>query len=370
MIGVDMNKMLLLAMLCILYTSHCTISHAEEWKTAKQNGVEYTYRFSEKEKGSVEIVKISKAPPDLKIPSKLDGHRVYAMVYPQGHSGPYISFRKGKFPKVKADDGKMVKVLNSLRIYEGIKYMNITPPAKRIILPYSMQWIDGDACRGNLALKKISIPNPQIEIGGGAFFGCSNLTKIIWPNAKFKGTIGRDAFSNCGFKTIKLPHMQDMERQIMTHAFAWNKKLEKITFDKKNSRIKIGSEWFTSCKKARITIGKHVKSFSSKVNTYVRTVRLLGKKTKLTGFTKIIKAESGPNKGTYIKTDNPVVKDCKYYIQYKTFIVPRKAKALSILKKAYYGSTAKIHSEDLHASEENEYFYYGNRIRKVKIIKK
>lgn len=354
-------------MVCIYCSMHPAVSHAEEWKKTKHDGVEYTYRFSQKEKNSVEIVKISKAPPDLKIPSKLNGHKVYAMVYPQGHTGPYISFRKGKFPKVKAENGKMVKVLHSLTIYDGMKYMDFAPLAKQIILPHSMLLVDEDACRGNAALKKLFIQNPQMKIGYGAFSGCSNLTEIVWPYGKFKGIVGQDAFSNCGFKTLRLPYMQDMKRQIMLHAFAWNKKLKEITFDKHTFRVKVGSEWFTGCKKARIIVGKKVKSFSSKVNTYVKTVQLLGKKTKLTGFTKIIKAESGPYKGTYIKTDNPVVPNCKYYIQYKKFIVPKNSKALPILKKAYYGSTANVDSEELHASEENEYFHFGNPIKKVSI---
>lgn len=363
-------KILLFSMACIFCTLHPTVSHAEEWKKAKKDGVEYSYRFSKKEPNSVEIVKISKAPPDLKIPSKLDGHRVYAMVYPQGYTGPYITFRKGKFPKVKLEDGKRVKALNSLRIDEGMKSMAFAPRAKQIILPHSMLLVDWGACWGDTALKKLIIQNPQMEIGDSAFSECSNLTEIIWPYGIFKGTVGSDAFSYCGFKTLKLPHMQDMMRQIKLHAFSWNKKLKKITFDKQITRVKIGDEWFTGCKKARIIVGKNVKSFSSKVNTYVNTVRLLGKKTKLTGFTKIMKAESGPYKGTYIKIDYPVAPDCKYYIQYKKFIVPKGSKALPILKKAYYGSTANVGSEELHAAEENEYFYFGNPIKKVKVVKK
>lgn len=54
-------------------------------------------------------------------------------------------------------------------------------------------------------------------------------------------------------------------------------------------------------------------------------------------------------------------------MQYKKFIVPKKAKAFRVLNKAYYG-VEKINAEELYDSEEN-YYYGTNKLKKV-VVKK
>ena len=136
------------------------------------------------------------------------------------------------------------------------------------------------------------------------------------------------------------------QKQIGRFAFAENENLKKITFSKKYTKIRIGKDWFTDCSKAQITIRKNVKAFSSEINANAGTVRLLGKKTKLLGFRK-------PGASPY------------YYIQYETFIVPKGAKALKVLKKAKYGKV-NDGKEERYSADGNNYFGYD--MKKVKVV--
>lgn len=360
--------------ICYCMFGNAYTAHASEVKVTTWKGVQYHYRTTNKSSNSVEIVRIKNAPAKLIIPSRLDGHRVYGTTVTEDDTEPFISYADAKRPTVQIKVGNKnhtLPVLKSIVINEGVRRIGEETfwgvQSEKITIPKSVKEIGYYGFCNNVCVKKINFRNPQINIGKNAFQNCSRLSEIMWSQKQFRGKIESDAFSNCGLKELKLPYMKDMGRQIKLHSFAGNENLRRISFDKRMKNIEIGNEWFTDCKKAMIVVGKNVKTFASKVNTHVKTVQLLGVNTKLKGFTKIVKEVSGPNKGTYVKTDNPVIKKFRYYIQYKKFIVPKKARALRVLKKAYYG-VEKINAEDLYDSEENSY-YGTNKLKKV-VVKK
>lgn len=304
-------------------------------------GTTFTYTFHDKKKSKVDIKKIENPKKKLVIPAKLNGYPVYRIGGTR--AGTLLTF----FP-----DASKVK---ELVIQDGIKeigmdsFFGITELSS-VIIPKSVKKIYSYAFYKNKNLREIKIQNLGIIMEDSVFGGCRKLEKVSFPQGEFTGKIGQSAFVACNLKKLHLPYMKNMRKQIGRFAFASNSNLKKITFSSRYEKISIGRDWFTDCPKSQIIVGKQVQTFSSKVNANAGTVRLLGKQTKLAGFKK-------PKGKNY------------YYIQFEKFIVPKKSKALPILKKAKYGKVDDS-GEERFDSDSNYYVGSDANMHKVKIVMK
>lgn len=316
-------------------------ANASKTMTTTINGTEFSYQFHGNSKQKVDIIKVSNVDETLIFPAKLDGYTVH------GIGGNHYD------TSLQWDEtGKKVK---KVIIKKGIKKIgyeafegNRIPDGSNIeavFIPQSVKRIGPSAFSNNAKIEKVAICNQDTKIECYAFSECKNLKKINLPKGEFTGKIEEGAFYGCDLRSLRLPYMKK-QKQIGRFAFAENENLKKITFSKKYTKIRIGKDWFTDCSKAQITIGKNVKAFSSEINANAGTVRLLGKKTKLLGFRK-------PGASPY------------YYIQYETFIVPKGAKALKVLKKAKYGKV-NDGKEERYSADGNNYFGYD--MKKVKVV--
>lgn len=318
------------------------------------NGTEYVYRYRDDSKSNVEITAIYKAAEELVIPAKLDGHPVYGIYGFDSENAMQYDESTSKVQTIKIESG--VKEI-------GFEAFPAFSKLKTVVIPKSVKKIGASAFRDDSKITSITFKNPNIKISDSAFVGCRKLKKITWPKGTFKGSIGKSAFEYCDIRTLIFPYMKNMKKQIGRFAFADNKKLKKITFSNKYKKITIGADWFTDCPKSQIVVGKNVKTFSSKVNANAGSVRLLGKKTKLTGFSKVeLLRNPFITWEKYEKLEK--AKKTRYYIQYTRFIVPKKSKALGVLKRAYYG-VVDDDGEDRYSGAENS--YYNSKLKKVKV---
>lgn len=308
-------------------------SQKEEPVTTSENGVQYTYKFRDSKKTSITITKIETPNKKLVIPAKLDGYSVY---------------------KIDAPIFKSTKTLKTVIIKNGVKEIGVAAFANQkqlesVYIPKSVKKICHSAFGDDIKLKEIVFRNPSIKIEYDAFACCRNLQKISFPQGEFTGEIEEYAFILCDLRSIKLPYMKNMRKQIGYFAFSRNKKLKRVTFSSRYKNISLGDGWFADCPKVQIIVGKQVKTFSSKVIANAGTVRLLGSQTRLTGFKK-------PKERSY------------YYIQFKKFIVPRNSKALKVLRNAEYGAVNKKYSER-YSVKTNYYFSTSEAdMHKVKIV--
>lgn len=110
-------------------------------------------------------------------------------------------------------------------------------------------YIDGKKVEGDLV-----IPYGVTSIGGGSFFGCTELTSITIPNSVTY--IGGSAFDDCtGLTSITIP---DSVTSIGNYAFSDCTGLTSITIP--DGVISIGEYAFRGCSKlTSVTIGKGVK---------------------------------------------------------------------------------------------------------------
>ena len=89
--------------------------------------------------------------------------------------------------------------------------------ATKIVLPESIQFIEGNAFFGCRQLEEINIPESVINIGDGAFAGCESLTEIVIPKTQTR--IGMQMFIGChNLKKIVIP---DGVESIGYEAFAF-----------------------------------------------------------------------------------------------------------------------------------------------------
>ena len=112
----------------------------------------------------------------------------------------------------------------------------------RITIPNSVTSIGGDyAFSGCTGLTSIAIPNSVTSIGDHAFSGCTGLTSIAIPNSVT--SIGDHAFSGCtGLTSITIP---SSVTSIEDHAFSDCTGLTSITIP--NSVTSIGKYAFSGC---------------------------------------------------------------------------------------------------------------------------
>lgn len=310
--------------------------------TVTLNGTEYVYQECQEKPGSIEIIALKNASSKLVIPAKIDGKKVYR-TYVKNDGDKFVQFNG------EVDTEKMK--IESIVIESGVKeigeYSFGGIHAKVVSIPKSIEKIGASAFAGNEDVTSISLKNPKVKVGWGCFSGCENLKKVTFTSKTFTGNIGRFAFSRCGLRSLKIPYMKNMssKKRIDVFAFSQNKKLEKITFSSKYKQIHVGESWFTDCPKSQIIIGKKIKTFSSGVNANAGSVRLLGKKTKVQ---------------VYEYINNKVI----YYMQYKKVIVPKKSKAIKVLKKTYYGV---VNDSDEERYCDDEKLYVEN-LKKIKLV--
>lgn len=327
----------------LLTVNTAKAAKSEETGSVTIKGTTFTYTFHDKKKSKVDIKKIENAKKKLVIPAKLNGYPVYRI----GGTRP------GKLLTFQPDVKLQNSLVKELIIENGIKEIGMISFSRfeklsSVTIPKSVKKIYSEAFANDVELKKVKIRNQGVKIDVSAFIGCRNLNKISFPEGEFTGKIGESAFDGCNLKKLNLPYMKNMRKQIGRFAFASNSNLKKVTFSNRYKKISIGRDWFTDCPKVQIVAGKQVQTFSSKVNANAGTVRLLGRQTKLTGFKK-------PKGKNY------------YYIQYKKFIVPKKSKALPILKKARYGKVDDS-GEERFGSDSNYYVGSDADMYKVKIV--
>lgn len=332
--------------------------------TETVKGVKYTYVEHPFYPFEVVLIKIENVGKKLVIPNELGSNHVFAIGNKEDTS--VISSYAEEHFEMTEINGKNYPVLESIEIPDGVKDIGTCAfadtPCKKLSIPGSVRIIGSSAFENNNGIKTLTIRNDDVDIRSDAFSGCSKLQEIQWKKKTFTGKIGIAAFGGCALKKLHFPYMKNMEKQIGRFAFSRNEKLKKVTFDKRAKKIKIGDEWFTDCPNSEIVVGKKVKTFASEVNSKAGSVRLLGKDTKLEGFIMIAKNEEG----YYKRNDDPVNKKYRYYIQYKKFYVPKKSKALPILKKAYYGIVTK----GRYNGAEHCYYGWGNPMKKVKVVVK
>lgn len=301
----------------------------EEAVTTTKKGVKYTYEFRDSKKTSIDIVKIENVKEKLVIPAKLDGYPVYKITGPEFGSVVKTVIIENGVKEIGAGAFSYQKQLHSVTI------------------PKSVKIIYSEAFKDDIKLEKIRFRNSAVKIGDRAFNRCSKLQKVFFSQGEFTGKIGEDVFNLCDIRSIKLPYMKKMQKQIGHFAFAENKKLKKVTFSSKQKKVSLGLGWFTDCPKAQIVVGKKAKTFSSKVNANAGTVRLLGRQTKLIGF-------KNPKDRSY------------YYIQFKKFIVPKKSKAIPVLRNAKYGTVSDSYVDRYRG---NSYFSTSEAdMHKVKVV--
>lgn len=74
-----------------------------------------------------------------------------------------------------------------------------------LILPSTLERIEGYACMGDAALRSVALPEGLREIGAGAFANCRALEEIAFPDSLER--IGMLCFYQCtGLKRVSFPH--------------------------------------------------------------------------------------------------------------------------------------------------------------------
>ena len=95
----------------------------------------------------------------------------------------------------------------------------------KLTLPNSLERIGGNAFQDCTGLTELTLPSSVWSIGNSAFEGCSGLTELTLPNSVM--SIGRSAFGGCsGLTELTLPNSVT---SIGGYAFAYCSGLSKIT---------------------------------------------------------------------------------------------------------------------------------------------
>lgn len=108
------------------------------------------------------------------------------------------------------------------------------------IIGKNISTIGEEAFAGNELITKMILPEKVVHISDGAFMDDVNLTNIEFK-AKNLLSIGKKAFSNCGFINVELPEVTEV---IEEYSFA-NSKLESIII---NEVKEMGDGVFSGCK--------------------------------------------------------------------------------------------------------------------------
>ena len=114
----------------------------------------------------------------------------------------------------------------------------------KVIIPEGVKTISAYAFASLTALEEVVLPSTLIQIEYGAFYGCTNLTKITFSGENNLKIINKYAFENCNLKgTLDLPSAY----VISDYAFAGNMNLETVKLPKTMQTI--GAYAFAGCAK-------------------------------------------------------------------------------------------------------------------------
>ena len=133
----------------------------------------------------------------------------------------------------------------------------------KVVIPEGVTTIESYAFANLTALEEVVLPSTLTKIGVGAFYGCEKLSKITFSSKNNLQFINKQAFFGCNLSAIDLSSIVAIGNYAFEYcplvdvklpksaqslgegAFAFNEKLERITFDAK--WIKIGANVFTGC---------------------------------------------------------------------------------------------------------------------------
>ncbi len=133
---------------------------------------------------------------------------------------------------------------------------------KSLTLPSDLVFLGGGAFYGCSNLSEITIPENVNRISENLFSGCENLVEIIIPsNAKI---IGEYAFKNC--KSLKEIVIPQNVSNIYDYAFNGCESLTKIKFDDSENSIGLGasgysnaySSLFVDCPLEEVYMGRNI----------------------------------------------------------------------------------------------------------------
>ena len=138
---------------------------------------------------------------------------------------------------------------SSVIIPESVKEINGSfnncSNLKKVILP-KVKHIGLTSFSHCTALEEVDFGNSLVEIGGGAFSGCSSLDSIVLPDTV--ECIGYDAFENC--ESLKTVQFNNELKEIKGGAFKGCSMLETITIP--DSVDSIGENTFEHCERLRM----------------------------------------------------------------------------------------------------------------------
>ena len=106
--------------------------------------------------------------------------------------------------------------------YSKPAYLGENETVKKVVIPEGVTTIESYAFAGMTALEEVVLPSTLNKIGLGAFYGCTNLTKINLDNVQF---INERAFMGCSLEIIAKEGLSEIIA-IGSYAFASLGKIE------------------------------------------------------------------------------------------------------------------------------------------------
>lgn len=188
---------------------------------------------------------------DVVIPSVIDGKTVVSV---QGREffGP---FRDSKIKSI---------VLPSTVTSIGWNAFAYCYELESVTILGEVKYIGSEAFSGAKNLKQVNLPDSIETIGENAFDGCLSLKSIEFP--KNLKTVNTDAFTWC--ESLEKVTINSALELIGPSAFQGLESLSEVVFEGGNTKLKIGSSAFASCKNLKSMDFSHIKTISASAFAY------------------------------------------------------------------------------------------------------